>query len=90
MSDFVDDVFDGAASALDGFDDCRYVVPDENGHVPWGACHGYYMYYPSLAGNAAFAILFALATLIHFQQMCHYRKARLAARRETASTGQMS
>ena len=68
----LDDVFDNGSS----FSDCFYVVPDENGHVPWGSCRGYYLYYPSQAGNAIFAVLFGLAAMIHFQQMCHYRKAR--------------
>ena len=71
----LDDIFDDSG-ALRGLGDCRYVVPDENGHVPWGACRGYYLFYPSQAGNAVFAVLFALVTLVHFQQMCHYRKVR--------------
>jgi len=75
MDDFLDEVFD-SSDAFGDIDECVYVAPDQNGHVPWGSCRAYYLYYPSQAGNGVFAVLFALATLVLFQQMCHYRKAR--------------
>ncbi|KAJ0284833.1 hypothetical protein CBS470a_006656 [Colletotrichum nupharicola] len=54
---------------------CISISPDSNGHVPYGACHGFWLYVPSFGGNLALAILFGLSALVHLVQavMCKQR-----------------
>jgi hypothetical protein len=54
---------------------CTTGIPDSNGHVPIGSCNSYYTFYPSFAGNVAFAVLFGLTTLVHLAQAVGYKKA---------------
>ncbi|KAI8292697.1 hypothetical protein K4K60_000051 [Colletotrichum sp. SAR11_57] len=50
------------------------IAPDSNGHVPYGACHGFWPYVPSFEGNLALAILFGLSALVHLVQAVMYKQ----------------
>ncbi|KAI8246907.1 hypothetical protein K4K55_000053 [Colletotrichum sp. SAR 10_96] len=53
---------------------CISIAPDSNGHVPYGACHGFWPYVPSFEGNLALAILFGLSALVHLVQAVMYKQ----------------
>ncbi|KAI8268196.1 putative lipid transporter atnI [Colletotrichum sp. SAR11_239] len=53
---------------------CISIAPDSNGHVPYGACHGFWPYVPSFEGNLALAILFVLSALVHLVQAIMYKQ----------------
>ncbi|KAL3293349.1 RTA1 domain-containing protein [Colletotrichum asianum] len=53
---------------------CISIAPDSNGHVPYGACQGFWPYVPSFEGNLALAILFGLSTLVHLVQAVMYKQ----------------
>ena len=53
---------------------CTNGIPDQYGHVDIDACNSYYNFYPNFGGNAAFAVIFGLLTLIHLAQAIAYKK----------------
>ncbi|KAK8145091.1 hypothetical protein G3M48_004915 [Beauveria asiatica] len=53
---------------------CTTAVPDNHGHVPFGACNSYYNDDPSFAANLAFAALFGVSFLAHIVQAIVYKK----------------
>ncbi|EQB50545.1 RTA1 domain-containing protein [Colletotrichum gloeosporioides Cg-14] len=53
---------------------CISIALDSNGHVPYGACHGFWPYVPSVEGNLALAILLGLSTLVHLVQAVVYKQ----------------
>ncbi|KAM3558215.1 hypothetical protein MY1884_004126 [Beauveria asiatica] len=53
---------------------CTTAVPDNHGHVPFGACNSYYNDDPSFEANLAFAALFGVSFLAHIVQAIVYKK----------------
>lgn len=53
---------------------CLHVEPGKNGYLPPEACGAILLYKPSLVPAAIFFILFGLATVFHFIQVCIHRK----------------
>ncbi|EJP68056.1 RTA1 domain-containing protein [Beauveria bassiana ARSEF 2860] len=53
---------------------CTTAVPDNHGHVPFGACNSYYNDDPSFEANLAFAALFGASFLAHIVQAIAYKK----------------
>lgn len=55
---------------------CTTAVPDNHGHVPFGACNSYYNDDPSFEANLAFAALFGASFLAHIVQAIVYKKVQ--------------
>jgi len=50
------------------------ITPDKNGYVPFGTCHVFYRYYPSLDAPVAFSVLLGILMTLHITQAIYYQK----------------